>query len=226
ANYHDERIRHVANPARTSLVAQRNQAVELARGEWLAMLDADDIAEPHRLATQWEYVQSHPELDVLGSQMLIIGPSSEPLGHRVYPQSHGEIVAAMRRLNPLAQSTVFVRRDRVVGIGGYQYQRYSVAEDYDLWCRLLSAGATFANHPEQLLRYRIQPDQTKSIRLREHILATLDIKQTYWRSQLNFGDRVRLMLERTLLVLPPSFVLWLFTRTQYRKSDRVSARNE
>lgn len=218
AKYADSRIRHVANPARTSLVGQRNQAVDLARGQWLAMLDADDIAEPHRLATQLAYADAHPEIDVLGSHISIIGPQSQLIGHRVYPQSHEQIAAAIRRFNPLAQSAVMVRRDLVIAQGKYQYQKFSVAEDYDLWCRLLCAGAKMANVPERLLRYRIQPDQTKSARLREHLLATLDIKKTYWKSQLTMLDTLRMGLERTLLHLPPSLVLWLFTRTQFRKS--------
>src|SRR5947207_11341680 len=61
----DPRIRHVRNPERTSLVDQRNRALAEARADFVAMLDADDIAEPARLATQLAFLRDHPEVGVV-----------------------------------------------------------------------------------------------------------------------------------------------------------------
>src|SRR6185436_11184430 len=91
----DPRIRHICNPKRTSLVDQRNRALAEARADFVAMLDADDIAKPERLQKQYDYLQAYPNVDVLGTQLFIIDESGKQLGFRSYPLKHAQIVAAM-----------------------------------------------------------------------------------------------------------------------------------
>jgi glycosyltransferase involved in cell wall biosynthesis len=213
----DERVVHHRNHARTSLIAQRNHGLGLARGDWVALLDADDVSEPRRLQEQLAFLQRRPEIDVLGCQLSIIDQNGRVIGYRSYPREHDQIARAMKRLNPLAQSSLMFRRQLVLDAGGYRYERYPCGEDYDLWCRLMKGGARFANHPELLLRYRIQPGQLKLQRLREHLLCTIDIKRTYWEADFDLGDRLRFWAERGLLTLPPSLVLRLFQAVQYQK---------
>src|SRR5450755_4237615 len=95
----DPRVRHIRNPERTSLVDQRNRALAECRAELVAMLDADDLAEPTRLATQRTFLDDHPDIGVLGSALTIIDDASQVLGSRTYPLSHEAIVAAMTRYN-------------------------------------------------------------------------------------------------------------------------------
>ena len=222
ARYPDPRIHHFTNTSRTSLVAQLNRAVDMSSAKYLARLDADDLAEPHRFAEQMRVMEAQPDLGVLGCQMTVIGPEDEVLGVRNYPVGHTEICKAMRRYSPLPHPGVFLRRAILLEAGGYRYDQIQGAEDYELWWRLLKLGVKFSNHPGRLLRYRIQPDQTKSKRLREQLLATIHVKKQNWDESFGFFDLVRLSTEKCLLRLPPALVMRLFVAITYRRNGKSS----
>jgi glycosyltransferase involved in cell wall biosynthesis len=212
----DPRITHLLCPEPTSLVEQLNRGLRVARGRYIARLDADDIADPRRLEKQVSYLEEHPGIDVLGSQVRIIDAAGEEVGYRSYPLDHDAIVAALRRRNPLNHSAATFAREGILAAGGYGYARYPV-EDYELWCRLARRGARFANHPDILLRYRVHGEQVKVVSLRAMLRGTLEVKQLYWRGQMDWGDKARLWGERLLSLLPPRLVLSLFAMTHYSK---------
>lgn len=215
----DPRIRHVRNPERTSLVDQRNRALAEARAPFVAMLDADDLAEPHRLATQLAHLRAHPEIGVLGSALTIIDGNGERVGVRDYPCDHAAIVAAMARYNAVAQPSVLARKQVLLDAGGYQYRTFPVNEDYELWSRLASRGVVLANHPERLIRYRVHADGTKAAMLHRMLRATIDVKRLWWLERMDARARVRFYAEHALLGLPASWVLRLFVMTQYRRES-------
>ena len=91
----DPRIRHFEHPVRTSLVDQRERGLEKARSEIVALLDADDICVPDRFEKQIAFLDTHPEVSVLGSQLEIIDPAGHHLGYRRYPCQHEAILRAL-----------------------------------------------------------------------------------------------------------------------------------
>ncbi len=214
ADYADSRVRHVRNESRTGLVTQLNQGLAEARGDLVARMDADDVAEPDRLRRQCDLLGESPEVSVAGSQLRIIDEEGRHRGYRAYPLSHESILAALPRYNPLAHPSVMFRRAIVAGAGGYRSHSHN--EDYDLWSRLAVSGHRFANHPEPLLRYRVHPGAVKATRLRTMIRGTLEVKERYWRGGMTVADRARLWGERCLLALPPWLVTELFKRTAFR----------
>jgi glycosyltransferase involved in cell wall biosynthesis len=214
----DPRIRYVKNETRTGLIAQRNQALELSRAKLVAVLDADDVAKPGRLATQFAYLEEHPEVKVLGSWLEIIDEHGKVVGLRRYPATHEEIARAIRRFNPIAQPAVIFHRELGMTVGGYQGEPY--AEDYDLWARMFVRGAKFANVPATLVQYRLHGETCKKKRLRELLYRTIVIKKYYFRSDLTWFDRLRLLAEYGLLWMPPGLVYWLFQRVTFQKSCR------
>jgi glycosyltransferase involved in cell wall biosynthesis len=211
----DTRVRHIRNPARTSLVDQRNRALAETRAGFVAMLDADDIAEPERMAKQLAYLRAHPDVGVLGSQLTIIDGDGRELGTRAYPLEHDAIVAAMCSYNAIAQPAVMCRRAVLADAGDYQYRTFPVNEDYELWSRLAARGVRLANHPERLLRYRVHTSGTKAAMLRTMLRATIDVKKRFWRDRMDARARLRFYGEHALLGLPASWVLRLFVLTQY-----------
>ncbi len=218
ALFSDSRIRHIANPERTSLPAQLNQGLAECRGHYIARMDADDICEPARLEEQLDYLQQNPELAVLGSQITVIDDAGTVIGCRDYPCDHATILRSMERFNPLAHPTVMFARDAVLGVGGYRAVGGGV-EDYDLWSRLAKRGARFGNFPEALLRYRIHDHSMKSAGLRRMLLHTLKVKRRHWLSEMSFKGRIRLAAEQLLTLLPPEIVLRLFMASILRPTD-------
>jgi glycosyltransferase involved in cell wall biosynthesis len=214
--FKDPRIRHYLNPQRTCLVDQRNATLGHARADLIACLDADDVCEPDRLQKQVDYLRQHPDVCVVGSQLTIIDENSQPRGHRNYPMQHEEIIAALPRFNPIAQPAVMFRSGDVQQVGGYEYKQYVGLEDYDLWSRLAKRGFRFANHPQRLLRYRIHPGGLKASKLRGMIRGTLTVKRMHWSGQMGLRGRLRMLLERMLLWMPPGLVLKAFLSTHVR----------
>lgn len=212
----DPRIRHMHEAQMSSIAAQRNRGVELARSDYVAMLDADDACEPDRLERQYEYLSRHPHLSILGSQISIMDAHGVRIGERHYPLSHDEIVAKMRFYNPIAQPSVMFRRKVIQEGGGYSLREDCTCEDYDLWMRLARRGVRFSNMPEFLTRYRVHSESMKCRHLRESLRDTIHIKRTHWKDRLDLPARLRLRAERLALLLPPRLVLALFKRLYFR----------
>jgi glycosyltransferase involved in cell wall biosynthesis len=214
--FSDSRIRHFSNPERTGLIAQENRALFEARADLVAMLDQDDVAEPNRLADEFAFLTTHPEIALVGCQVRIIDSSGTVVGRRNYPTRHDEILWAMPRYNAVAQPGVMVRKAAMVRCGGYDLGW--LAGDYDLWSRMLLAGEKFANIERPLLRYRVHPDSaSKGTRIRTMLQLTGEIKRRYWWDRMTWLDRLRYWGERALLVLPPRLVTRLFAALTYRR---------
>ena len=209
----DPRVRYYANAERTSLVQQKNRALSEARAEFVAMQDADDIAEKDRLEKQFEFLTSHPTIGVLGTQIQVINSEGNAVGYRCYPLDNDSIISAMRLFNPLAHPTVMLRKEVVLARGGYQYGNRSV-EDYELWSRLALQGVRFSNHPESLLRYRVHDEASKVTKLHETIRGTLEVKRKYWFASMGLRAKMRMYIEQLLLWVPSRIVLQLFVKTQ------------
>jgi glycosyltransferase involved in cell wall biosynthesis len=211
----DGRIRHHVNSRRTSLVAQRNLALALARAPLLASFDADDLAEPTRLECQLQYLQGHPEVGLVGTQVCVIDGVGKPRGCRSFPLDHDSILKALPSTVAICQGSCMFRKPLVAQVGGYQYSEQNTVEDYDLFSRLALAGVRFANLPETLLRYRFHRDQLKATRLRNTIRGILHVKRRYWRYRMTWRDKVQMWAERSLLWLPSPLVFRLVERILY-----------
>jgi glycosyltransferase involved in cell wall biosynthesis len=214
AGIDDPRVVHIVNAERTSLPRQHNRALAECRGRFLCRFDADDICEPDRVQRELAFLNAHPSVDVVGSMLTIIDAEGRVVGKRRYPTSHNDIVAAMRRFNPIANSTVMFRRAVYERFGGWRDSQLP-AQDYEWYSRLAAGGARFANLPEALVRYRVHGGSIKSSKLRGTILTTLDVKNTYWRRDMDLVARGIMTAERFLLLLPPSLVLKLFVAIRY-----------
>jgi glycosyltransferase involved in cell wall biosynthesis len=210
----DPRLHHRLNDRRAGMAAARNLGLELARAPLVAMCDADDVCAPERLAEQTAFLDRHPEVAVVGSNLAVIDAQGNPIGSRRYPSDHADIVRAMRLHNPIAHPTVMARTEVLREHGGY---RDWGCEDYELWSRLARAGQRFANLAAPLLEYRVHGQATKRRRLHSTLRDTLRVKRTYWRDELDLRARLRMFGEQVLLWLPPGLVVALFRRLQYQR---------
>lgn len=212
----DARLNYIRNDERTSLPRQHNRGLAEARGQFISRFDADDICEPHRIERELAFLQSHPDINVVGSFLTVIDENGRMVGHRRYPTEHAEIVSAMRRFNPIANSTVMFRRAVYEKFGGWRDSPLP-AQDYEWYSRLGAGGARFANLPEPLVRYRLHGGSIKSSKLRGTIQTTLEVKNLYWRQGMDVRSRAVMLVERVLLHLPETLVLRLFTAVRYRR---------
>lgn len=214
----DPRIRHFCHPHRTSLVDQRNRGLQHARSEFVALLDADDICMPERFAKQLAFLQAHPDIAVVGSQLEIMDHEGRTIGYRAYPTDPEQLLRALPLYNPIAQPGCMLRRSIALAVGGYQYRLHMFVEDYELWSRLARLGYGLANLPEPLTRYRIHPAGAKTSSLRSSLLGTIDVKRIHFGNTMSVPAQLRLLGEQALLHLPGPLVIKLFLALQVRRN--------
>lgn len=210
----DERVLYVANERRTSLVEQHNQGLRLARGEFIGRMDSDDVTHPSRISRSLELLAARRDVSLVGSWIRFIDDDGLELGVRRYPTESGEIVRAMARINPLANSSVLFRRAVVDAIGGWTEGTNGTARDYEWFSRAALRGFRFANIAEPLLDYRLHRRSMKSTRLKKTLTTTLEVKRDYWRDRMNVADRLTYAAESLLLHAPDSLVMALFLLTR------------
>jgi len=137
-------------PKNLGLANALNVGLSMACTEWVFRADADDYNHPSRFDQQVRYIEAHPHVDVLGTQ-IVEAPyyGANGTAVRKVPQSHHEIIASMSRRNPINHMTVAYRRSQALKVGGYP--SLQGREDYGLWARLAMDGAIFANLPSALV---------------------------------------------------------------------------
>lgn len=212
----DARIVKLVNAPNQGISRSRNRALWAARGEYVACLDSDDVAEPSRLGKQLEFMTKNLDCVLLGSDLTIIDETSAIVGRRVYPHTDHELRKTMPRLNPIAQPSSMFRAELAKNVGGFR-EDLPLCEDYDLFFRLAEQGKV-ANFDQPLTRYRISSTQSKTRQLNDTVRYTLLVQQ--WAFERGWkpssGDSVYRLLLRLLLLFPQSLVLHLFKRLTYR----------
>ena len=174
----DTRVLVLSSPGR-GIVAALNHGIGLARGSLIARMDADDVALPHRLATQVAALDARPEVGVVGSYYTAIDIRGRALRDIVLPAAADTIRQRLSAGNCIAHPTVMMRRDAVLTAGLYRTD-FPLCEDYDLWLRL-SETTDIVNLPEILLLYRLHPAQVTATgverRLQSEVAAMNDALQ-------------------------------------------------
>ena len=150
-SFGDRRLRVLSDGEHKGLSARLNQAIQLAEGQYLARMDADDIAYPRRFELQLEYTQHHPDVDLVGARSLVFTSDGRVLGKRESPESHEAICARPWSGFRLGHPTYF---GRLEWFKRYGYRVDALrCEDQDLLLRSYRYSR-LANVPSVLLGYR------------------------------------------------------------------------
>lgn len=122
--------------------------------EWVARFDADDICCDDRFAKQLSFLESNPNIDILGGQIIEFNksPNEAVAVKKSVPLKHQFIQQYAKSRNPMNHMTVIFRKSAVLEAGNYQYA--PLYEDYDLWVRMLLNESKFANIDEVLVYAR------------------------------------------------------------------------
>jgi glycosyltransferase involved in cell wall biosynthesis len=135
-----------------------NEGLRLARGDFFARMDADDLTSPDRFEKQLEYFADHPDCVAVGTWALIVDPQGAPIQRVRFPVSHAEIDGGnMSGRYQMVHASLMMRTAVLRRHGGYRVE-FEPAEDFDLLLRLGEVGG-LANLPAYMYMYRAHPRQ-------------------------------------------------------------------
>ncbi|HEX2965941.1 MAG TPA: glycosyltransferase family A protein [Syntrophorhabdaceae bacterium] len=143
----------IKNETNLGPASSRNRCVEIAKGEFLAIQDADDWSSPERLERQVEYLDRHLEVNAVGSYAALLGNDETQWGVMkppLLPRKEDWV-----RGPQIIHASVLFRTVDFVALGGYT-GGMRFAEDYDLWVRFVTNGKKISTIPEVL--YSIRSD--------------------------------------------------------------------
>ena len=178
----DARIRPFLLKSNIGRTPALRHAFSQARGEYIAVLDADDIAHPERLRKQVDHFDSHPETVLLGTWADYIDARDAVVDKYTPPTEAAALVTLMGSENPILHSSAMYRAAVASEVGGYPEHR-AYNQDYGLWLRLLVRGSP-AMLPERLTHVRVlsssmtrSPKQRVQV-ARDILQAMLDARET------------------------------------------------
>ncbi|MBN1242899.1 MAG: glycosyltransferase family 2 protein [Spirochaetales bacterium] len=201
----DSRVVVLRNERNSGLSATLNHCVSVARGEYLARMDGDDVSRPDRIGKQVAFLDAHPEFSFCGCSISLFDGSGV-WGGIDYPERPEARDFLLR--SPYAHPTVVFRSAALAAVGGYDADpAIGRSEDYDLFMRLHAAGLPGANLPEKLLEYR---EEIESYRKRKFRYALTEAR-VRWRGFKRLG----LMPVGLLYVIKP-IVVGLFPKHLYK----------
>jgi hypothetical protein len=155
AGYADPRLVRLDNEANIGLPASLNRGLAIARGEYVARIDADDVSLPQRLERQVAFLDARPEIGVLGTAVEVIDENGRPrplAAAKSLPTEPGLAGWLLFFRCTVLHPTVMVRRAVYERLNGYNPE-FLQAQDYELWLRAIPEVA-IANLPEVLVRLR------------------------------------------------------------------------
>lgn len=139
----------------------------LARGEYIARLDGDDLILPGRFERQLELLEQKTNVVAVGGQAQLIDQNGMVTGQTRLPIRSWQIRAVVKFSNPLIHPAMVYRTSAMRAVGGYS-PWVSLAQDYDLAIRLMEVGE-IVNLREKVIGYRVHTDQISSTRSRERV---------------------------------------------------------
>jgi glycosyltransferase involved in cell wall biosynthesis len=151
----DPRLRVWVDEPNLGIVPSMNRLFGLARGEYVNRHDADDVSLPGRYARQVEYLDIHPEVGVLGTQVETIDEAGQPEANQANftnATTHAELEADLLAGRSMCQGSVMFRRALLDQVGLYD-EALEQAEDHDLWLRMAEV-TQLASLPETHYQYR------------------------------------------------------------------------
>lgn len=167
-SYKDERIRLIQNRKNRGIPYTRNVGLKEASGEYIAIMDSDDIAVPNRIERQVQYLETNKKIDAIGSFYIKFGGKFEKRVQSRFTAPE-EIKAMLLFYNPIANPSVTLRKSTLLKNNLTYHLDFFVAQDYQMWAQLIKVG-NIAILPEYLLKYRFGHENISKISNRDRVV--------------------------------------------------------
>lgn len=161
------KIKYEINEKNLGLPLSLNRGIEQIKTEYIARMDADDIADKERLEKQYNYAKNNPQVDLFGSNICYMNYNGKVLYKRKpIPTKYKNIKKTAKYLNVFNHPTLF-GKTKVFKEMKYRNLKYS--QDYDFTCRAMENGFILENMPDYLLKYRLIDNKSDEKIVRQKI---------------------------------------------------------
>lgn len=228
----DSRISVVRKP-NGGISSALNTGLDLARGDLIARMDADDLMMPHRIATQHAYLRANPALGFCASYMRVIdGAGRFVRSYAPAPVTHAALAAQIARREAITYThpAVMFRTAVARNLGGYN-RELEPCEDTDLFGRMITSGMPGLVIPEELLSYRLHSGSISGSKTKSQVEMLEHVRHNFYmrlegRPEINLADRPKFIREMPLVrrALYQSEILSQTLR-QLASYDRASGRH-
>lgn len=213
----DKRIKLFSHPVNQGVSQTMKIAIQKARGDYLARMDADDIALPNRLEKQVRYLNSHPDTIAIGGQCVLIDEHNNCIGQKKFPIEHEKIHQYAFTFTPLQEPTLMIARKRLPDDFAYYVANGNNAEEVELIFKLFQYGKV-ENLPDVLLQYRIHNNNNSLKNIRKTFYQTLigRIKGVFLYGYRPSVKDIAVNIAQLIIVTvtPQKISLWLYHRVR------------
>lgn len=202
-----ERLRVIKLPENVGTGRAKNIGLEHCSHDIICIADTDDIYTLDRFAKQIAFLQTHPEIDIIGGQAAeFIDHPSHTVSIRQVPCQHEQLIAFAQRHSPFNNMTIAYRKQAIINIGGYQHHLWM--EDYNLFLRAIASGSRLHNLPDILVHARIDNGMHGRRRGWRYIQSEKQLFQLKRQLKLQaFAPAALLFLARSAFRLLPAHLL-------------------
>jgi len=197
-SYQDNRIKIINNDRNMGLTRSLNKGLEIARGKYIARMDADDISAPGRLEEEVKFLDKDSKTGLVGSWHEIIDENNRVIGTCQGAVSDAEIKRELMETHPFCHSSVMFKKECIDKIGPYR-EEFRFAQDYDLWLRI-SEKYKVANIPAFLCQWRVNLNSLTIQNKREQIQYAELAKELAMERKRQNKDRLEISEKRGEIV--------------------------
>lgn len=211
ANHPEMRV--VALKENMGLGKALNEGLKYCSYDLVARMDTDDICKLNRFERQVEFMEKHPEVDVVGAWIDEFQQDiSNVTSTRKLPETHEDIVRFGQQRNPMNHPVVMFRKKAVEAVGSYQ--SFYLFEDYYLWVRMLLNGSKFHNIQESLLFFRSSRDVFRRRGGFKYACVETRFQWTLYKSGYIGPTKtcMNVCIHFPIRVIPNTFRCWIYKR--------------
>lgn len=213
----DSRIKYEVHKKNIKQSASLNEGIKMAAGKYIARQDTEDVSTPERLQKQYDYMQEHADVDVLGTAQRYVDVENNLSFLIQYKPVVGDEI---KRHNPIGHPSVLIRKETFYKYGFYIENIW----EYELWVIWYLKGVIFHNLQEPYYDY-YQTKAEKISKVKIYLINDTNCKMKYAKAlKFNLGDYIYLFAERICLLLPSTLIiklLYYVYRNSHAKKGRV-----
>lgn len=170
--FKDKRISLYLNNQNIGLPLSLNKGLSLAKGDYIARMDADDVSFCDRLKIQSDFLDKNENISIVCGNYVYIDENDKYIRSNISINKSNNVNKMMKYCNVIAHPCVMFRKKDIIEIGGYRNIKY--AEDYDLWLRAILNNKRIEIINKTLLKYRIRENSISNQNtLRQRLTANL-----------------------------------------------------